>query len=416
MKQGSMKQGSGAIKQGSHISTKLSKTGSKGSAGKTASMKRGSKAISLQGEPDNTFQEGNPPAGEDGEPNTEIIEEEEEEATLEQMLASKEDETCTEEDPWLKYLSLDEEDQRRKVPIWCIAPECISHMEHEALRLYDFGNILELTGWSPRVVETALEHVYTGHAAAFDELAWFLLPFAHTYGFEGLKLACEWELSRQVDSSHAPLLLVLAHDAKADKLKQNVLQYIKKNSDEVSDYESWHLLVENNSALAKEAIHQIISPSMKYTLLEGEKRRAFMEEERRKAVIHLEREREYVKQVPKGRRLSMGEMLHARGRDELGKIRREESEYRNSLAFLGADEHALRMARRKKIIKDMEVPEPPLSTEHSVASVTFADSRHSGNLKQRSSQRKSGSQGSMSKGVQQNRSGSAARITSAKTT
>jgi len=86
---------------------------------------------------------------------------------------------------------------------------------------------------TPKVLESFLRYIYTGHDSCIETLAKELLASADLYQIGGLKELCELELCSSMEVGNCIDLLVLGDMYQALTLKTRALDYVRKNMDRI---------------------------------------------------------------------------------------------------------------------------------------------------------------------------------------
>jgi len=86
---------------------------------------------------------------------------------------------------------------------------------------------------TPKVLESFLRYIYTGHDSCIETLAKELLAAADQYQIGGLKEICELKLCSSIEVGNCMDLLVLGDMYQALTLKTRVLDFIRKNMDKI---------------------------------------------------------------------------------------------------------------------------------------------------------------------------------------
>ncbi|XP_065226732.1 speckle-type POZ protein-like [Planococcus citri] len=133
--------------------------------------------------------------------------------------------------------------------------------EDNGMLLENTTNIVEISDFSPEVIEEMLRFIYTGKVEKLEKLVNQLLHATDKYQLEGLMEICEDMLSKQLSKDNVINTLILAYNHNADWLKMEALQFIKLNlhpADLNRDSEIWEVLTSNRD-LMKDLIDVLLT-------------------------------------------------------------------------------------------------------------------------------------------------------------
>jgi len=113
-------------------------------------------------------------------------------------------------------------------------------------------NTINIMDFDARVVTGMLDYIYTGETKDLNAIAGDLLQIAEKYDLEGLKELGGHALSENLTVENSVQVLVLADLHNAGNLKANVLDFIKRNVEEVKKTQAFQEVVHSNKALILE--------------------------------------------------------------------------------------------------------------------------------------------------------------------
>ena len=88
-----------------------------------------------------------------------------------------------------------------------------------------------------------------------------LMSLANRYMIAGLLKDCSDLLGRKMDIDHSPQSLIIAHNLRLDDLKEELLEFIKENFNEVILLKDWEILYEKYPCLIQQLITKCIVSS-----------------------------------------------------------------------------------------------------------------------------------------------------------
>jgi len=113
-------------------------------------------------------------------------------------------------------------------------------------------NTISIMDFDARVVTGMLDYIYTGETKDLNAIAGDLLQIAEKYDLKGLKDTSELALSENLTVYNSVQVLVLADLHNAATLKANVLDFIKRNVEEVQKTAAFQEVVQSNKDLILE--------------------------------------------------------------------------------------------------------------------------------------------------------------------
>jgi speckle-type POZ protein len=104
------------------------------------------------------------------------------------------------------------------------------------------SNHYVLTDVTSRGMKELLYFIYTGHIDKTESIVEEVLEAAQKYQVWQLQAICESFILRELQVENAVKTLILAHESKAQQLKEIVLQFIARNFQAVKRTDGWNVL------------------------------------------------------------------------------------------------------------------------------------------------------------------------------
>ncbi|XP_065209115.1 speckle-type POZ protein B-like [Planococcus citri] len=118
-------------------------------------------------------------------------------------------------------------------------------------------NEVEIKDIQQDIFEEMLYYIYTGTTRNLDELAFELIPVTDKYDLDELKNMCEQVMFNKLSLENAAEILMLADMHRAEELKAQTLQFIKRRSFSFKDFKNsdvWNVLTASRPQLMKDML------------------------------------------------------------------------------------------------------------------------------------------------------------------
>ena len=119
-------------------------------------------------------------------------------------------------------------------------------------------NRVEIVDIEPDIFQTLLRFIYTDQVIITKENSKSLLAAADRYFLNLLKWKCEDFLSQDLTVQNCSEMLMLAHSHDAAYLKDAVVSFIRKSTNEVMDSNEWKELKKSCPELAFEILELLL--------------------------------------------------------------------------------------------------------------------------------------------------------------
>jgi len=126
--------------------------------------------------------------------------------------------------------------------------------------------VLEIKDLDYDVVQEMLNYLYCGRCNRLNELGADLLVAADKYSLPDLKARCEKALIKALTIENACELLILSDAHSATQLKERTVEYVVRNSFEVTRTSGWQLLLKQRPELVTEVVQSFSKPQDVYCL------------------------------------------------------------------------------------------------------------------------------------------------------